>query len=272
MLDRYLSQTAATCPGEYSVLLDALPKSMSGIVSCVQGLFIHVFWASRYGVVLGEAEKQHVHARTVRTMLATMMSIDDRPLREQRPLERRFFGNCRDHAVFLCAVLRHKGIPARARCGFAKYFRPGFEDHWVTEYWNGSRWVMVDAQLDKLQRDTLQITFDPLDMQPGLFISAAEAWLMCREGRADPNKFGIFDMHGLWFVRGNLVRELASLSEVETMPWDLWGLIKGSDADLKQHDFALLDQVATLIMADDPLMYEVYSQNPGLKVPSGLGG
>jgi transglutaminase-like putative cysteine protease len=35
------------------------------------------------------------------------------------------------------ALIRRKGVPARARCGFADYFEPGKHlDHWVGEYWN----------------------------------------------------------------------------------------------------------------------------------------
>jgi hypothetical protein len=33
---------------------------------------------------------------------------------------------------------------------------------------------------------------------------------LCRSGQPDPDTFGIFDMHGLWFVRGNFVRDVAS--------------------------------------------------------------
>ena len=32
--------------------------------------------------------------------------------------ERRFVGNCRHFTVLLCAFLRARGVPARARCGF----------------------------------------------------------------------------------------------------------------------------------------------------------
>ena len=73
-----------------------------------------------------------------------------------RPLDRRLVGNCRRFSVLLVAMLRHQGVPARARCGFGAYFLPNhFEDHWVVEYWNqeGGRWVFVDAQLDELQRE-----------------------------------------------------------------------------------------------------------------------
>jgi hypothetical protein len=48
-------------------------------------------------------------------------------------------------------MLQSQGKPARARCGFGRYFKAGwYEDHWICEYWNDEqgRWIMVDAQLD----------------------------------------------------------------------------------------------------------------------------
>ncbi len=108
-----------------------------------------------------------------------------------------------------------------------------FEDHWVTEYWNQeqSRWIFVDAQLDDLQREVLKINFDTLDVPRDQFIVGGKAWQMCRSGEQDPDKFGIFDMHGLGFVRGNLVRDVASLNKMELLPWDCWGVILAEQLD-----------------------------------------
>ncbi|QUL98547.1 MAG: transglutaminase domain-containing protein [Candidatus Fermentithermobacillus carboniphilus] len=108
--------------------------------------------------------------RLVSRTLEIITKMDSSPLTVKRSLDRRFLGNCRDFSVFLCSVLREQGIPARARCGFGTYFRPGgFEDHWVCEYWNGERWVIVDAQIHGFQRKTLRIHFDFLDMPRGLY-------------------------------------------------------------------------------------------------------
>jgi hypothetical protein len=65
---------------------------------------------------------------------------------------------------------------------------------------------------------------DPLAFysQPGAreeFITAGKAWQMCRSGKADPDKFGIFDMHGLRFIWGDVVRDFLALNKVETLPW-----------------------------------------------------
>jgi hypothetical protein len=76
--------------------------------------------------------------------------------------------------------------PARPRCGFGAYFLPNhYEDHWVCEYWNeaGGRWVLVDAQLDELQRNVLETSFDTLDVPRDQFIVGGAAWKMCRSER-----------------------------------------------------------------------------------------
>jgi transglutaminase-like putative cysteine protease len=193
-------------------------------------------------------------------MLACILEMDDRPLAVERPLEKRLVGNCRNFSTMLCAMLQHQGVPARARCGFATYFEPDhFEDHWVCEYWNTGkgRWVMVDAQLDEFQREALKITFDPCDVLRDQFLVGGKAWQMCRQGLADPDKFGIMDMYGVWFVRGNLVRDLVSLNKVEILPWDGWGLISKDEQNISDDDVALLDRVAALTAVDDPPPAEV---------------
>ena len=148
-----------------------------------------------------------------------------------------------------------------------------FEDHWVCEYWKADerRWVMVDPQLDALQREVLQIKFDPCDVPCGQFLPGGQAWQLCRSGQADPDHFGIFDMHGLWFVRGDMLRDLASLNKMELLPWDGWGLIERGDKDLSADDMALLDRVAALTLADNSAFAEMralYENDARLCVPS----
>jgi hypothetical protein len=269
----YASQGPITDPGEHADLFDGLPIEMSALCRAVQGLLLHIFWAERYGIRLPEDRKQEVQLRHVARMLPRIREMDDRPLSVARPPERRLVGNCRDFSTLLCAILRHQGVPARARCGFGRYFTPGrYEDHWVCEYWNEEtqRWVMVDAQLDELQRQVLGITFDPCDVPRDQFLPGGKGWQVCRAGQADPDCFGIFDMHGLWFVRGDMVRDLASLNKVELLPWDCWGLIEGEDKGLSEDDMALLDRVAALTLAGDEAfsaMRALYEGEARLCVP-----
>jgi hypothetical protein len=148
-------------------------------------------------------------------------------------------------------MLRAQGMAARARCGFGAYFEKGkFVDHWVTEYWNEAqkRWVLVDPQLDARQRELFKVTFDPLDVPRDQFVVAGDAWKLCRAGKADAKAFGILDMHGLWFVAGNLIRDVAALNNHEMLPWDVWGAMARSDAEL---DLAFFDRLAELSPAPD---------------------
>ena len=150
----YASPGPMTDPGECAHLFDGLPTEISALVEVVQGLLIHIFWAERYGLQLPkEREEREVNLRGVAPKLKRIQELDASPLTVTRPLAKKLVGNCRDFSTLLCAMLRHQGVPARARCGFGTYFqddRYPYVDHWVCEYWKADegRWVMVDAQLN----------------------------------------------------------------------------------------------------------------------------
>jgi hypothetical protein len=149
-------------------------------------------------------------------------------------------------------MLRAKGIPARARCGFGAYFNPGtFEDHWVVEVWEGTRWKLVDMQLDAVQQKALKLDFDPHDVPRNRFVIAGDAWRQCRAGQNDPKKFGIFDLRGLWFIAGNVVRDAAALNNMEMLPWDCWGAAAESDDALTDETLTFLDYVAAVTLDPD---------------------
>ena len=125
----------------------------------------------------------------------------------------RVVGTYRHFAVLSCAFLRHRGIPARARCGFASYFvADSFLDHWILEYRRpiDERWVRVDPEI--LGFDFMRT---PEDRVGGAFLCGGEAWPLCRRGEADPSRFGVLGVPYAWGiaeVRGNAVRDLAALN------------------------------------------------------------
>jgi hypothetical protein len=108
--------------------------------------------------------------------LARILTANDQALRVARGPGARMPCVCWHFSTLLVGTLREQGVSARARCGFGTSFsNPGrFEDHWVAEYWNASqkRWVLVDAQLDSVQRQALKRDFDPLDVPHDRFIIA----------------------------------------------------------------------------------------------------
>ncbi|HNT77384.1 MAG TPA: transglutaminase-like domain-containing protein [Anaerolineae bacterium] len=254
-LTYYTQPGPMTDPGPYAHLFDGLPTDLSALVKTLQGVMVHIFWAEAYGLKLTDERKAEVNLRTVDKQLARILELDDRPLTEARSHDRKLVGNCRDFSVMLAAILRHQGIPARARCGFGTYFIPGhYEDHWVCEYWNAaqSRWILVDAQLDAMMQEALKLDFDPLDTPRNRFIVGGDAWQLCRSGAANPDDFGIFEWHGMEFVRGDLLRDFLAFSKVEILPWDGgWGYLVELAPEQVEPVYALMDRVAALIRAAD---------------------
>ncbi len=253
----YASPGPMTDPGIFSRCLDGLPEDITALCEIIQRNLIHIFWAERYGVSLTDSQNQAVSLRSLAEKLSQMNLDHNQSLSLGRNLHSRQVGNCRDFSLFLTAILRHQGRPARARCGFGRYFLPGhYEDHWVCEVWQPgqSRWVLVDAQLDAFQRKTLEINFDPLDVPRDQFITAGVAWQLCRSGEAHPDQFGIFDMHGWWFIWGNVIRDFYALNKVEILPWDGgWGYLTHAldeplvaEAELQEYD-----QIAALCASAD---------------------
>jgi hypothetical protein len=147
-------------------------------------------------------------------------------------------------------------------------------DHWVCEYWSGdeARWVTVDGQLDRLQVSTLGITFDPLDVPKGRFVPGGDAWLTCRAGDADPEKFGIAEHRGMSFIRGNVGHDFWALNKVETMPWEGWGVPWKEEGELTPADLEFLDEVSRLTLEGDESFAAVralHEDDARLRVPKG---
>ena len=247
--DFYAQQGQLSDPGEHAHYLDALPADLPGIITAIQGVMLHLHWAKRYGVTLNRVRQAETNLRSVRDRLAKIFELQDAPLTEPRPLSKQTVGTCRDFSLLLTSIFRHQGIPARARAGFGTYFTPGrYEDHWVCEYWHAdqNRWVMVDPQLDALQCQALSIDFDPLDMPRAKFVTGGQAWTLCRSEGADPKLFGIFEMNGLDFIKGNVIRDFLALNKIEILPWDNYQLISKAWRTMDKQEKALVDRLAII--------------------------
>ena len=153
--------------GEVSVaVLEAIPADPVDICRLVPGLVLHPFEATDLGLDAGRLGGREI--RQASAIIRAVLALDPAALDIPREPERRLVGTCRTFVVLSCALLRHRGIAARARCGFGTYFRLGLSlDHWITEYWHevGGRWVRVDTQ-------HLEHSFVPRpeDLQPGEFL------------------------------------------------------------------------------------------------------
>ena len=272
----YLRPAVMTAPGTYQPLLADLPRGIASLAGVAHGLLIHEFIAGSYGVTLTGERRASVHVRPVAGLLGRMMAEDRRPLTAAREPAGRLPGNCRHFTVLAVAMLRAQGTPARARCGFGGYFGSGaFEDHWVCEYWDDAaqRWKLADAQIDDVQLKLFDVDFDPMDVPREAFLVAGDAWRLCRDGGADPGRFGLSPLNeaGYWWIAGNLLRDVAALNNMEMLPWDVWGAMPAPDEAISDEQYALFDRLAGLTRDPDAAIADLtaaYAGDARLHVPA----
>jgi hypothetical protein len=257
LLDYYRDTGPFTTVGDFGEQVDALPNDIGEIAHAVQMLLVHRWWAPAYGVEVTPEKETENGLHSTEAMLTKAMEKSPAKIGEVRLPDKRVVGICRHFSTMMAAFLKRKGIPARARCGFATYFEPGkYVDHWVAEYWKAdeTRWVQVDAQLDTLQAQAKKIDFDPLDTPRDRFLVGGDVWLQYRMGDIDANLCGILDMWGDWYIRGNHALDVASLQKVELLPWEPFGIAKSPGSTIADTPelLALVDRTADLTtMGDD---------------------
>lgn len=294
---------------KHKAFTDWLAADPDVIYQVAQGLLVHVIWIGYYDINYIEANEYAQKTAYMEDLLDKALELDSSNLAIPRHPRDRVIVCCREFATLMCALLRAKGIPARSRCGFAYYFswNGQYEDHWICEYWNGTRWVMADPQIDAFQQSSViswslnsgcsneklmekTRQFNPRDLKTDEFITAGHAWKLCRSGGAYPGNFGIScpirpewgidSLYGLWFVRGQLLRDFAAVNKVETVPylvrickgldWKPWRLVASKDSELTGDDLSLLDYIAELLTDVDAnfgKIREAYSANSDLAVP-----
>ena len=312
ILDYYRVPGPVTSLEAHKEFTDTLPRDPTALYQVAQGLIMHDLWVQSYGVEYDKRQEYPQQTAWMADLLDHAIKLDRRNLLIPRAPEKRVIACCREFATLFCALLRACGIPARSRCGFAIYFGWGgeYEDHWVTEYWDGTGWVLADPQLDPLQQGMISQwvagnqalseetrlraeAFNPRRLKPGEFVPAGKAWRLCRQGKADPMRFGIGcpirpewgidSLYGLWFVRGQLMRDFAALNKVETVPylvrickkldWKAWRLVGAGDSELTPEDLELLDRIAELSAESDKnhkMICTLYEDNEDVRVPDGI--
>lgn len=254
---------------EFPDQLADLPSDVAAAGELVRGVLIHRDWAPTMGQQFSPERVADEHRRSMFEVVARIIDLVDAPLTTERPLPDRMVGVCRHFATLHVALLRHAGIPARARVGFGGYFEAGWVDHWITEWWNGERWVRSDEQIFPQAAEVLGLTFDAHDQPPGMFLTAAEAWQRCRSGAEDPQRFGIFDLRGLFFVVGSMIQDLAALNKVELLPWDMWGsLDHGPGWQPSADELVHLDALAALLLRDDLDELRARVAEPDVAIPT----
>lgn len=250
--DYYAQHSVITDPGGYASLFDPLPRNIPVLVKVVQGLLLHLLWAKSYHVWISEERRHEIYLRSIPEMLERILALDSSPLWIPRPTDERLIGICRDFGVLLVSILRHQGVPARLRVGFAGYFRSPelrFWDHRIAEYWDEQRerWILVDPQIDDIQRQTIGLDFDPLNITADSpFHLAGDVWRQCRAGKGNAQEYGDSpEDRGMPPIRYALLHDLDALNKVELVGFDAWHtLIDKPEEELAEEERAFLDQAA----------------------------
>lgn len=251
--------------------LAGVPDDPLEICRLVPGLVIHPLATD--GLDLRAERFDENQLRPAAAIVAALLALDPAPLEVPREEASRVVGTCRHFAVLACALLRYRGIAARARCGFGTYFQPGQGlDHWVTEYWHSGdgRWVRADVQ-----HLPESFTEHPEDLRPGEFLTGGEAWAAYRAGTADGAAFGVYGTKnfGPAEIRGNVIRDLAALAKTEMLPWDEWGRMTASYRGETGDDYdELMDEVAAVCAAAGPAAVSSLYGSTDLQVPPELIG
>lgn len=300
-LQYYKTSYLFTEINDFDEVIESIPGNPQCICQIAQGLIMHGAWLKFYGI---PSENPHErYPLHMDDLLTEILTLDSRPITIPRLPENRIVASCREYATLACALLRAKGIPARSRCGFSVYlgYQGTLEDHWIVEYWNGVKWIMCDPQIDPFQLSMLYkwginkvILNDktmlndripnPNDLSSRSdFLYAGKVWQLCRNGLFDPMKCGIDEHWGLWFVRGQLLRDFASLNKIELVPYECglkknldltsWFLMSANDSELSQADLALLDEAAALSLDADKKLHQIiqlYDSNICLQVPQNI--
>jgi hypothetical protein len=258
-----------TLDGVSSAVLAPVPVDAVGVCMPVHNLVIQPIDAQPLDLPAARFEDNHV--RPVARLVQRLLALDPAPLTTAREPAKRVVGTCRHFAVLSCALFRHRGIPARVRCGFATYFQPNQGlDHWITEYQDAadSRWIRIDSEI--LAQTVLS---HPADLRPGEFLSGAEAWSAYRRGEIDASRFGVYGTQnwGPSEIRGNAVRDLAALNKVEMLPWDEWGRMTDAYDGKTGPDYdVLLDELASVCISDDLDRLSALYEHEDLRVPESL--
>lgn len=274
----YASQSSISDPGDMAGWLAGLPADFTALRALARPLVAHYRADDLTAFGIPEERVAEIDTRFAERMLARLHEMESGPLRPERTPANRLVGCCRDFTLLYLTMLRHAGIPARARVGFAGYFIPGwFIDHVVAEVWDeaNGRWRLIDPEIGDVHVDPNDdFPIDTLDIPRDRFVVGGDAWQACRRGELSPERFVVHPdvdipvTRGWLQLRHNLVQDLASLTKREMILWDTWGIL--GDDPVTEDSLPLLDGIAA-VTANPGVTYAeavaLYEREPGVQVP-----
>jgi len=283
MAAAWASQSPVTDPGAAGrTAIDALPGELGALREACSRLVFHYRAGGGFAANGIPAERMsEINTRYADAMLARVLERGEPSLARDRVAAERLVGCCRDATVLFLALARHKGIPARARVGFAAYFDPGWLiDHEVAEVWDDqeSRWRLVDPEMNSGW--TPEVNGRPvnwLDLTPEQFVTGPHAWRAARDGRSDPDRhvvavdLDIPVLRGWPYLAHNVIHDLVALNKTEMLLWDGWGMMLGhGPGPVPEPDAKVLDEVCAVTNdpASGPDVIAKLAGRDGFRVPA----
>lgn len=277
----YAAQSRFTDPGALAPWLDAVGPDLPTIRDAAAQLVFHYVAngdIAEHGFT--EDRRSEINLRYANDMFARLHELDPAPPGTERAPTDRVVGCCRDSTLLFVAIARQHGIPARARVGFATYLLAGWAlDHVIAEVWDADeqRWRLVEPQFPAGYTDATDGTaLDLLDVPRDRFLVGPDAWVACRSGAQDPERFVVWPDVPQPFLRSwpylthNMVLDLAALNKHEMILWDLWGVLSPTGNRDNAGISERMDELAALLRSPDVTLDEIRTAfaEDGLHVPT----
>lgn len=201
ILEFYKKTSAYTNLGYYKDFAKNLPDDIEELCLLQRMQIIHpvafkdkqirmkkdCFWGDMTKVAITRLEDEEDIFPTAQSILAELLRKNPNYYKN-REAKDKIHITCRGQAILLTSILKAKGIPARARSGYAEYIHYDgiYYDHWITEYFDEkeNRWKLVDA--DEHCPDH-EMGFDLNDIPYDKFLFGADAYLGIRKNKYIPN-------------------------------------------------------------------------------------
>ena len=265
MLDFYKQTSQFTDLGYYKEFAKKLPNDINELCILQRMQIIHpvayhdkdirskskCFWGDMTKVPITRLDYEEDYFPTAQSMIAELLRKNPN-YNIKREAKDKINITCRGQAILLASILKAKGIPARARSGFAPYIKyDGINyDHWITEYYdeNENVWRLVDA--DEHCPDH-EMGFDLNNIPYDKFIFGANAYLGLRQKTIKPESI-LYSSNpvtlGMKAALRGLFYDFHSLMNNEIIFLHVPKYIKDKDFELSEEEYLELDELAILML------------------------
>ena len=233
------------------------------------------FWRDMTKVPIMRLDYEEDYFPTAQSMIAELLRKNPN-YNINREAKDKIHITCRGQAILLASILKAKGIPARARSGFAPYIKyDGISyDHWITEYYDEKEkiWKLVDA--DEHCPDH-EMGFDLNNIPYDRFIFGANAYLGLRENSIKPESILYASdpiTLGMRAALRGLFYDFHALMNNEIIFLHVPRYIKEKDFELSEEEYKELDDLARLMLNPNEnfiTLKEIWESTPKYRILCG---